>query len=181
MGWCFVARNARVTQKRSSPRSERLVCECGFSWTRLVQPGRSPRWCSDACKQRGYREEVKARAAEEAARAEEEAAWRRWQEEWEARQQQRRQEEEQRQQRAAGGSGGSYSSAGRRPGRLSVAEARALVFKLAKLADNGATTLKRAYWTAAKLHHPDHHHHVDGELFKVLSEAAAVLKAADLL
>ncbi|MFD8705870.1 DnaJ domain-containing protein [Kitasatospora sp. NPDC059648] len=171
-----------------------------------MQSGRPPRWCSDACKARGYRE-AKAAAAEKERQAEEEraqqAAWERLQEErerWEAEYERRRAEEERAQEeeeraqeeearaeeerrraeeerRRRAGS----SSSGFRRGRLSTAEARAVLFDLANLRDDGVTTLKTAYRTAARLHHPDHHHGKGDAAFKRLSEAAAVLKDAGLL
>ncbi|MFF2751126.1 DnaJ domain-containing protein [Kitasatospora sp. NPDC058048] len=64
---------------------------------------------------------------------------------------------------------------------MSTAEARVVVFDLARLRDDGVTTLKTAYRTAARLHHPDHHHGIGDAAFKRLSEAASVLKAAGLL
>ncbi|MEU7095895.1 DnaJ domain-containing protein [Kitasatospora aureofaciens] len=147
-----------------------------------MQSGRPPKWCSDACKARGYREAKAAAAAEKERQAEEEraqqAAWERLQEEQRRRHaeyERRRAEEEERQRRARS------SSSGFRRGRLSTVDARAVLFDLAELRDDGVTTLKTAYRTAARLHHPDHHHGKDDAAFKRLSEAAAVLKDAGLL
>ncbi|MFJ2110770.1 hypothetical protein ACIOEX_02385 [Streptomyces sp. NPDC087850] len=60
-----------------------------------------------------------------------------------------------------------------------MAEARATVFLLAGVVDDGSVTLKRAYRAAALKHHPD----IGGDerLCKTLNTAADVLRAAGLL
>lgn len=129
---------------------------CGYSWRRPVQGGRRPRWCGDACKQRAYRDRLRSSAWSSAAAGGDAWSW------WED---------------LLGGGGGT-GWAGTPFGSWSsqdTAAARATVYRLAGLADDGAVALKRAYRRAARRTHPDV---ADGDLedFKVLEAAVDLLK-----
>jgi hypothetical protein len=178
-----MARYARADPS-SGVRTEELRCGlCGLTWGRVVMPGREPRWCSDRCKQRAYRDP--------------DAAARGWEAERRRRERMRGRtgaepgDGEHRRDRSgwagdsAGGSREQWAKAGSRwrpPPRgtqMSVDQARVLVFQLAGLVDNGTTTVKSAYRAAARRVHPD----VGGqvEAFQRLEQAMTVLAAAELL
>ncbi|MFE3557277.1 DnaJ domain-containing protein [Streptomyces sp. NPDC059193] len=136
-------------------------CTGRIEWV-AAREGHWKEYCSAACKQRAYRE----RRREEAEQA------RRFHEE----QRRRREHEEQARSRPGGGSGAGA------PRSATSAEARAVVFTLAKLRDDGTTTLKKAYRAAAKKWHPDVNHSPGAnETFKRLEEAAALLRNLGLL
>ncbi|WP_406517568.1 hypothetical protein [Streptomyces sp. NBC_00134] len=143
-------------------------CGTSFAWV-MARAGHWRDYCSAACKQAEYR--ARRRDAQE---AEEE---RRRQQEW------RRRYEE----RARQSAGSSHSSSGghagsgghRRRSTLTVAEARAVLFRLAELVDDGTTTIKRAYRIAALKVHPDVSGG-EGEAFKLLDHAATLLRSAGL-
>ncbi len=138
-------------------------CEgCGRSheWV-LMREGHFKQFCSDACKQRAYRERRRQEAEQ---RVWEEQARRR-------RQEQSYQDQWQEQQRAGRGRHG-------RTAWTSAAEARELVFRLAELRDDGIVTLKRAYRVAARLWHPDVSTRPDAAAtFKLLGEAYAAYES----
>ena len=161
-----MARNVRTANSR--PVMERLRCAgCGFSWTRPRQGGRRPEWCSDACKQRAYRQREAERREEARRQAE-------WQEQWEARE--RARDEEERRRRASSGSSSGFSA---RRSTMTAAEARRIVFDVAEMADDGtADALRRAWRRAVRRVHPDHNPHRDGEDFKRLERAYDLLKRA---
>ncbi|MGW4345280.1 hypothetical protein ACWEL8_09410 [Streptomyces sp. NPDC004690] len=49
----------RSVQERQGVDVQRLECaQCGLGWNRPRQPGRVPRFCSDACKQANWRDRV---------------------------------------------------------------------------------------------------------------------------
>ncbi|MFD8146100.1 hypothetical protein [Streptomyces sp. NPDC059708] len=156
-------------------------CLTWFSWVRSRE-GQQRLYCSTACSQAAYRvrvAEAKRREEERKERAREQRARRRqekrdW-EEWERRF---------REEYVYGGSRArdSSSSAGQDTGSSTRGsthgDARTLIFDLAGLADDGATTLTKAYRRAAMRLHPD----VGGDVeeFKRLEQAASVLKRAGL-
>lgn len=136
-------------------------CSGRIEWV-AAREGHWREYCSPACKQRAYRD----RRREEAEQA------RRFHEE----QSRRREREEE----ARSRSGGGPDAGGSRP--ATEAEARATVFALAELHDDGTTTLKKAYRVAAKKWHPDvNHSSAANETFKQLEGAAAVLRRLGLL
>jgi hypothetical protein len=54
-----VARQVRSVRAGQGVDVQRLECaQCGLGWNRPRQPGRIPRFCSDACKQANWRERV---------------------------------------------------------------------------------------------------------------------------
>ncbi|MEU1121835.1 MULTISPECIES: hypothetical protein [unclassified Streptomyces] len=150
--------------------SMRSACEqCGefFDWEQTNRDHwRS--YCSGACKQSAYRQR----------RREEKEAFEREQER-RARQEQRRRQEEQssRKERRQESSGTNDGFFGRRSSPNST-EARATVFRMAGLVDDGSTTVRSAYRKAARKVHPD----LGGDVaaFKLLERAVALLKTLGL-
>ncbi|WP_138907320.1 J domain-containing protein [Streptomyces chryseus] len=142
-------------------------------------------YCSDACKQRAYRDRRR-EEAEQARRAwEEHQRWQQEEQRQRREQEQRRQEEERRRRqeeqarRSKGSTGaGQQRNAGaeyRRP--TTAAEARAVVFSLAGLRDDGTVTLKKAYREAFKRWHTDTNGTAEAkEMSKRLGEALALLQ-----
>ncbi|MET8816468.1 J domain-containing protein [Streptomyces sp. NPDC004549] len=54
-----MARQVRSVQVRQGTEFQRLECaQCGLGWNRPRQPGRVPRFCSDACKQANWRDRL---------------------------------------------------------------------------------------------------------------------------
>jgi hypothetical protein len=54
-----MARQVRSVRARQGTEVQRLECaQCGLGWNRPRQPGRVPRFCSDACKQANWRDRV---------------------------------------------------------------------------------------------------------------------------
>lgn len=161
-------------------------CGKDFYWERS-RADQERLYCSSACSQAAYRRRVK-EAAQERERKEEERRRRRR----ESRERAKRKTEDEWYDFSSSGGGGSWqgrddSSAGGGSGSSwrgayvdPVTEARATVYRLAKLLDDGMVPLKRAYRTAAKLHHPDVSGR-DGVTFKTLEAAASVLRDAGLL
>jgi hypothetical protein len=153
-------------------RTERLRCGmCGHWWARAVQGGREPRWCSDRCKQRAYRDRDTAAAAWASERARrdrvrgraepqadgwDEAEWESW---W-------------RRATAPPPAGPQYMTAG---------QARAELLRLAGVAGVAVEglSLRKVYRLTAKRLHPDAEG--DPEVFKLLSVVKHILDEAGLL
>jgi hypothetical protein len=183
-------------QGETGESTQSFACEqCGTRWRRPTQGGRAPRYCSDACKQHAYRSRKAADAARKARSGRASGAssgaqsgsaggsarggthgqgsyssWSDWSSGH----------------GSSSGAGGRSTSAGN--GRsefharsMSSGEARRTIFRIAGLADDGLTSVKKAYRSASRKLHPDHGAtQEEAELFKLLSLAKSILEKAGL-
>lgn len=142
-----------ATDAPTPPLKEVLRCgfePCSLVWRRLSRPGPVPEFCSDRCKQADYRARLRlpnkqARAAHVAARRRrrrewedfERAEWLRFERDFHDR------------------SNRFFNEPPRGAAGMSVEQARATIFKLADMIDDGSVSVVRAYRCALKRSHTD--------------------------